>query len=216
MVPGCGSISGAAEGAPGIAEAPRFPDAKVLVQSSSILHEVGIILELDRLPREDEEPMLLREPGERYVAGYSTDPVNRRHHFSYEEGHFLVGGFRYPAARNALLFIFRERSDSFSFLFRGRRITVERSGRWKPAVLYHKIEETEDVTPPAPTGSQKRRSRVTSRKTVSRLLSEEIQVGPHRIAAAPGSPEWTVDGARVPAPPRGAITINRQGVRASR
>jgi hypothetical protein len=213
---GCASQSSLAPGASQV-ELIQFPGGKYLVISSHILHEVHLFFEMDRPAGKDEQPQLDRPPGgEIYTAGFPGESPAAHHRFAYEEGNFEVGGFRYPAERNGLLFILKDRPGPFTFLFRGRRVTIERGGKWKPAVLYRAVEVKEEISPP-PAAQGRRRSRVTTRRTVSRVVQEDLQAGPHHIVAPSDSSEWTVNGLKVSAPPGASIAIDGQGaVRSSR
>ncbi len=215
-----------------------FPDAKVcIVESPQVLHEVKFYFEMERLPQKDEEPVfgwLVDLPGEEYIAGYGDNPrieealapggqprasliqePEGTHRFSYDHGMFVVGGFRYPAERNGEIILFRERPGPFTFKFRGRRITIERSSPWKPAVLYRlNREETagraDDVSPEKQV-SPRSRQRIRSRRATTRVLGEEVQVGPHRIVVVPGKSAWTVGDYQIEAPPGSSIVIDRRG-----
>jgi hypothetical protein len=206
----------------------KFPDASNLVPSSMVLHEVKLFFEMDRAPRKDsdglevEEPAVvqIKAPGEVFLAGYVSDPDSmtqkdvdhlRRvgHTFAYAGGQFTVGRFKYAAEHGSLLFVFRDRRGDFSFLFHGRKIVVEQEGAWKPAVLYHQIEEVKDLGPAR--GAQRGSRKTTSRKITTRLVEEEVQVGPHRIKAKPGAAEWQVDQYAVRAGPGDTIRIDREG-----
>jgi hypothetical protein len=213
----------------------EFPDAKAcLVQTSHILHEVKFYFEMDRLPKRDEEPVfgwLVNLPGkpEEYLAGYEDNPAIQdalrsggkpkasllkeppgTHRFSYDQGMFAIGGFRYPAEQYGEIIIFKERPGTFSFQFHGRTVTVERSASWKPAVLYRLNREQDSREQPLEEISGKKSG--TRRKRVStRIVSEEVQVGPHRIVAAPGSATWKVNDATIQAPAGASIIIDRRG-----
>jgi hypothetical protein len=221
----------------------EFPDAKHLVESSTVLYEVNLCFEMDRQPQKDPKGMAIEEPavarlkkpgqaGESYVAGYLsaddqeilTDPsvtvddprvlgVSRRlqkegHTFSYAGGSFIIGGIRYPAERGALCFIFQKRDGAFTFLFRGRKVTIERDGTWKPAVLYRELQDVRDVSPKGGTGGARRTGK---RRIVSRVLEEAVQAGAHRIVVTPGREAWRVNQVQVRVPPGGSIVIDREG-----
>lgn len=224
-----------------------FPDADAcIVSTSSILHEVKLYFEMDRLPKTtddqdgkvlyEEEPVLgqLKFPGEEYFAGYGDNPLIVSavkpggeaatdlakespgiHRFSYDHGMFDIGGFRYPAEQYGELIIFRERPGSFTFEFHGRKVTVERSSPWKPAVLYRLNREEaggrERQESPERQVSPRNRQRVQSRSASTRIVSEEVQVGPHRIIAPPGATAWRVNEQNLQVPSGASITIDRRG-----
>ncbi len=200
-----------------------FPDGKFLIESSIILHEVKIFFEMSREPKINskgfpvEEPMLgpVPGPGERYRAGYlnasgtQIDP-STAHDFSYEAGKFVVGNYRYPSARYAQLYILQERSGELTFNFKGRTVTIEMIRTWKPAVLYRPVREVEELpAPEEPTGRRPRRPKI--RQTITHLLREEVQAGPHRIVAFPDTNRWLVNQSEENVPPGATITINRRG-----
>jgi len=197
----------------------EFPDFRergtVLNQSSIILHEVRISFELKNPPEDQRgnklEPMFGPLPGpvERYAAGYPdpSDPTGVRmdpstiHEFSYQNGQFLVDGNRYPAGRDSLLYILQERPGPFRFIFKGRPITILQTHTWKPALLYRPIRDTQ---------------KVDSRHAVTRILREELQVGPHRIIIFPDTDKWMVNQHDLSDPglnisPGDPITIDRRG-----
>ncbi|MGH9360910.1 MAG: hypothetical protein ACRD2T_03275 [Thermoanaerobaculia bacterium] len=189
----------------------RF-ESDLLVPSAIVHHEVQLLFEMERKPRKGEEPLVgrLKEPGEVLTAGYPGDPVERYHRFAFEEGHFIVGEYRYPALRGASLCILRERQDPLRFTFRERRITVEGKPGWKPAILYRLVQERTEIEPlEASTGRRPRRQ--TRSIVMTKVVREEVQVGPHRITLAPGAAELEVNGQKVAAPPGAAVAIDRRG-----
>ena len=219
-----------------------FPDAKALIRSSNIIHEVKLFLEMDRPARRDskgieiEEPMLgrINEPGEVYAAGWPNpksppsrpDMVKRLHRFSYQNGMFTIGDFRYPAEQNALLFILLERKGALTFLFHGRKVTVERRDAWTPAILWREIQEEKEIQGAQEDGdgpgvtrksgrfqdrTYKQEVRMGSRHYTSKTIGETLFVGPHRISITAGDPLWRVNDLRISAPPGASITINRWG-----
>lgn len=199
--------------------APEFPDIKYMVNPLTIFHEVRLYYEMDRAPKEleggaFEQPAFNRFPQEveTYTFGYRENPW--LHKLSYQGGKFIVGDFSYPAEENSVLYIMKERPGPFSFRFHDRRITIDRSTAWKPAVLYRQIEEVKDVGGAAPTGSSRRGSSRTGskiRRVQTRVVGEELQVGPHRITVVPGKPVWQVNGFRVQPQPGDTIVIDREG-----
>jgi hypothetical protein len=192
---------------------PEFPDVKYLLNPATILHEVRLCYEMDRAPKEDagiEQPVFQRVPHsqESYIFGFLEKPT--LHRFSYKGGKFLVGDFSYPAEENSILYILMERPGNFSFRFHDRRITVERPTEWKPAVFYRQVEEVKDLA--GSPQSKTSRSKSKTRKVQTRVVREELQVGPHRITLLPGNADWQVNGFRVRAEPGGTIVIDREGV----
>ncbi len=195
---------------------PVLDFGSIIVESAEILHEVHVFFEMDRDPRTDEEKNLLSRVGskqavEDYAAAY---PDERRfenfHRFSYDKGMFRVGEFTYPAERNGFLFILKERPGPFTFSFRDVEVTIERSAPWKPAVLYFKVEEEKELEASAPARRTKK-GQVQRRRVTTRLVSEELQVGLHRLTAYPNTRVFGVNGHKFQVPPGGTITINPRG-----
>ncbi len=156
-----------------------IPGVRYLIKGSGFLHLVKLNFEMDRLPRQLEEPQIsLGHEGavENYEIGYAGErPL---HTLIFEGERFETGGFKYPAHPKSVLILLRERQGNFTFAFRGRRFTLEHEGLWKPAILYYEEKETRELVDPRENPARRQGKRSGHRRTITRTLLEEVKAGP--------------------------------------
>src|SRR5690606_24971748 len=126
------------------------PGPRTMFVNTGSYHGVTLLFEIDPasdLPKGNEgEPPEFRTAVIPYRDGgrevYRV--LNGLHEVSYSMRSFETGGFRYPEHSGASLYVFKERSGPFSFVFHGQPILVESRRAWKPSIWYH-IEHERDT-----------------------------------------------------------------------
>ena len=203
---------------PDFVAAIHFPAATSLVEARLVLHETRLHFETERKLDGTlaDKPSFEQIPGEieSYRVGYADEDAAGKHVLQYATGSFVVGGIRYPAARGARLFVFRERKGSFSFGIDSKTFVVQRPANesWKPAILFREVlEKTEFPADPPASDKLGRKRRVERTRTVTHLLRWELQAGPHKIVIVPGDPIVRIDQTRVNLPADGIATIEGRG-----
>ncbi len=212
-----------------------FPQSKHLIERGEY-HNVFILTE-SPTPADSARAAIPRRSGHKELLDFGLD-----HRLEYYNQAFHVGDGkdRYPAGADSLLYVFMEVEGDWSFVYRGVHFSIERPGRWKPAVLQRRIyargPSRQLATPQRPhqesrldaegrrrparpggryaVGQRQVEQRNGRKKFTSQqklLLGEELRVGTHQIRFENGRDLLEVNGHTYPLKRGARVTIGRKG-----
>jgi hypothetical protein len=212
LLAGCVTEEVEPEGAVNTAKPPRlFGFDPASLHLAGAYHGVNLFFELDAEDAPDVADWMAKEtndhrarPGmevsdrqlppiipEIAAGGGEIYRVRDIHRVDYSRSMFSVGVYSYLRMPQARLYVFKERTGSFSFTFRGQPIVVPAAKSWTPTVYYYSIEE------------------VDASGRASRVEKEVVQVGFATIESFPDEGKWLVNGrAFYPESSRGSLQLD--------